>query len=286
MQAPIQCFLTNSTCYKNTKQMTIKGVLWHSTGINNPNLKRYVQPSPSKKNYKTLIQTIGKNSHNNDYNHININNGVNAWIGKNAKNEVIAVQTMPWNYKPWGCGSGTRGSCNDGWIQFEICEDNLQDKNYFNMIYKTACELTAYLCKKYNINPKGTTTLNGIKVPTILCHQDSYKLKLGTNHSDIYHWFNKYGKTMEDVRNDVAQLLAQEQEDDEEMTQEQFNKMMDNYIAEKAKETTTWGTDDLKWAKGLNLMVGDYQGNMMPNKFCTRLEIAAILRRFYNILKK
>ena len=96
-----------------------------------------------------------------------------------------------------------------------------------------------------------------------------------------------YGWTQPDTEwQGFKQLLAQEQEDDEEMTQEQFNKMMDNYIAEKAKETTTWGTDDLNWAKGLNLMVGDYQGNMMPNKFFTRLEIAAILRRFYNILKK
>jgi uncharacterized protein YcbK (DUF882 family) len=45
-------------------------------------------------------------------------------------------------------------------------------------------------------------------VPTILCHQDSYQLKLGSNHGDIYHWFKKYGKTMDDVRKDVAKLLG------------------------------------------------------------------------------
>ena len=37
---PLQCIMTNSTCYKQTSAMTIKGVLWHSTGANNPNLKR------------------------------------------------------------------------------------------------------------------------------------------------------------------------------------------------------------------------------------------------------
>jgi hypothetical protein len=31
---------------------------------------------------------------------------------------------------------------------------------------------------------------------------------MGTNHSDVYHWFNRYGKTMDDVRNDVAALLS------------------------------------------------------------------------------
>lgn len=45
-------------------------------------------------------------------------------------------------------------------------------------------------------------------MPNILCHQDSYQLKLGSNHSDIYHWFNKHGKSMEDVRKDVAKLMG------------------------------------------------------------------------------
>lgn len=40
--APLVCMQTNSTCYKNTSQMTIRGILWHSTGANNPNIKRYV----------------------------------------------------------------------------------------------------------------------------------------------------------------------------------------------------------------------------------------------------
>ena len=70
-----------------------------------------------------------------------------------------------------------------------------------------ACEITAYLCKMYNINPKGTIVYNGVTVPTILGHKDSYKLGLGSNHGDPDHWFKKYGKTMDDVRNDVTKLL-------------------------------------------------------------------------------
>ena len=187
--------------------MNVKGILWHSTGANNPTIKRYVQPSSNDKNYKTLMAKIGKNSCGNDWNHISVEAGLNAWIGQLQDGTVTTVQSMPWNYKPWGCGGGAYGSCNDGWIQFEMCEDDLTDKKYFNAIYKEAIELTAYLCKKFNLNPKGTIKHNGITVPVILCHWDSYKLGLGSGHADVYNWFNKFGKTMDDVRNDVAALM-------------------------------------------------------------------------------
>lgn len=118
--SPIVCMQTKSTCYQQTSKMQIKGVLWHSTGCNNPNIKRYVQPSENDTKYSQLIALIGKNTGGNDWNHISIQAGLNAWIGKLADGTVATVQTMPWDYKPWGCGSGSRGSCNNGWIQFEI----------------------------------------------------------------------------------------------------------------------------------------------------------------------
>jgi hypothetical protein len=205
---PLCCMQTQSTCYKGTSVMTVKGVLWHSTGANNPNLKRYVQPSDNAKDKDQWIKLLGKNSYGNDWNHISHQAGLNCWIGKLADGTVTTVQTMPWNYRPWGCGSGSKGSCNNGWIQFEICEDGLTDKTYFNKVYKEACEITAYLCKLFGLDPKGTVTVNGVKVPVILCHADSYKLGMGSNHGDVLHWFRKHGKTMDDVRNDVAKLMG------------------------------------------------------------------------------
>ena len=209
---PLVCMQTQSTCYKGTRKMDVLGVLWHSTGANNPTLKRYVQPSDTKPAADTYskakwLEILGTNTNKNDWNHINREAGLNCWIGKLADGTVSTVQTMPWDYRPWGCGSGSKGSCNTGWIQFEICEDGLTDKNYFNKVYQEACEITAYLCKMYNIDPNGTVTVNGVKVPTILCHQDSYKLGMGSNHGDIYHWFPKHGKSMATARADVAALL-------------------------------------------------------------------------------
>ena len=37
-------FLTNNECYKVGRTITPKGIMVHSTGANNPNLKRYVGP--------------------------------------------------------------------------------------------------------------------------------------------------------------------------------------------------------------------------------------------------
>lgn len=205
---PLICMMTNSTCYKGTGRMAVKGVLWHCTGANNPWLKRYVQPSDNASDKAELLAKLGKNQYGNDWNHVSVEAGLNAWIGKLADGTVATVQTMPWDYRPWGCGAGSRGSCNNGWIQFEICEDALTDKTYFEAAYKEACELTAYLCKMFSLNPKNSISFNGATVPVILCHQDSYKLGLGSNHGDVYNWFNRYGKTMDNVRNDVATLMA------------------------------------------------------------------------------
>lgn len=208
---PMTCMMTQSTCYKGTTRMKPVGVLWHSTGANNPYLWRYVQPDDNAADRDKLISLIGKNNNRNDWNHMYVQAGLNAWIGKLADGTVTTVQTMQWDYKPWGCGSGANGSCNSGWIQFEIAEDSLTNADYFNKVYAEACEITAYLCKMYGIDPNGYTMLNGVKVPNILCHADSHKLGLGSNHGDVNHWFPKFGKSMETVRKDVAALLGSSQ---------------------------------------------------------------------------
>lgn len=297
---PLQCMMKNSTCYKGTRQMKVLGILWHSTGCNNPALKRYVQPHESDSNYDEMIALIGKNNYNNDWNHINHQAGLNAWIGKLADGSITTLQTMPWTYRPWGCGSGKNGSCNNGWIQFEICEDGLTDANYFNKVYKEACELTAYLCKLYNINPHGTVNVNGVQVPTITCHADAHALGVGSNHGDINHWFPKFGKNMTTVRNDVDELLHSEeivpitptppvvtptppvQKEEEEMTQEKFNEMMNNYLISLAlKDPSDWSKEAREWCEANGIIKGDEHGNKMYKKYMTREEIATVLYRLH-----
>ena len=180
--------------------MQVKGICWHDTASNNTMVKRYVQPSDNDPKKAELLKILGVNAYHNDWNHTNRQAGVNAFVGKLADGTVSTCQTMPWNYRPWGVGSGQNpkkpgGSLNSGWIQFEICEDTKTNKSYFDAIFEEACQLTAYLCKMFNIDPNGTATYNGIVVPTILCHGDAAKLNVGCNHSDIYDWFPNFGRS-------------------------------------------------------------------------------------------
>lgn len=203
------CMQTHSTCYKSTRKMEIKGILWHSTGANNPYIKRYVQPYEGDANYNEAIAKLGKNVNGNDWNHIYHEAGLNAWIGKFADGSVGTCQTMPWDYRPWGCGAGSKGSCNNGWIQFEICEDNLQDKNYAQKVWDEAVEFSAYICKLYGLNPLATTKCGSVTVPVITCHNDAYKLGVGSGHIDINHWFPKLlGKNMENARQEIAAKMG------------------------------------------------------------------------------
>lgn len=293
---PLVCMQTQSTCYKGTRKMDIKGVLWHSTGANNPWLKRYVQPSDNDPNKAELLNMLGVNNNRNDWNHIERQAGLNCWIGKLANGEVTTVQTMPWNYRPWGCGSGRNGSCNTGWIQFEICEDGLTDVDYFNKVYKEACEITAYLCKLYNIDPHGTVRVGNVTVPTILCHADSYQLGLGSGHADVMHWFPKFGKSMETTRNDVAALLNSTSdsgmEDDFMNDQEKFNQMFSSMRKGlQDNDAGNWSAEARQWALDTGLIAGngttlDGQPNCMWADFLTREQLVAVLHRFAKMMGK
>ncbi len=205
---PKQCIMTHSTCYlSQTKKIIPKGIIVHSTGVNNPYLKRYAQPSKDDKNYNELISTIGYNSIGNDYNHTFQKEGYHAWIGKLSDDTVTSIQTLPWDYQASGVGSGPNGTCENNWIQVIICEDDLNDGNYFIQIYQELCQLIAYLCLIYKIDPQKYVTINAQDVPTILSHQECGDLGMGTKFIDVKHWFSIYNHTMGNVKFEVRRLL-------------------------------------------------------------------------------
>lgn len=94
---------------------------------------------------------------------------------------------------------------------------------------------------------------------------------------------------MNDVRNDVAKILANKNsgEDEEEVTQEQFNEMMNVYLAQLAKENASgWSKSARQWAESNGIIKGDEKGNKMYKKFVTREELASIAERIVNLAKK
>ncbi len=178
---------TENACYKAGRKITVKGIMVHSTGANNPWLKRYVGPDDGK---------LGKNQYNNHWNTYHPGGRevcVHGFIGKLADGTVATYQTLPWDMRGWHAG----GSANNTHIGFEICEDGLADSTYFGKVYREAVELCAYLCKQYGLTEKN-----------IICHSEGYTQGIASNHGDVMHWFPKHGKSMDTFRADVKALLG------------------------------------------------------------------------------
>ena len=201
----LTCIFTENRCYKTGATIKPKGVMVHSTGANNPNLRRYVQPVADTPGKDTLLAQLGTNRNGNHWNRAGLSVCVHGFIGKLADGSVAAVQTLPWDRRGWHAGDGTSGrSANDTHISFEICEDGLADAAYFAQVYRTAVELTAKLCREYGLDPLA----DGV----VICHQEGYRRGIASNHGDVLHWFPKFGKSMDDFRADVAAELGQKAE--------------------------------------------------------------------------
>lgn len=187
--------LTKNDCYKSGKKHIPKGIMVHSTGANNPWLRRYVGPDdgllgPSTSHWNTPTPGGRKVC-------------VHAFIGKLKNGSIATYQTLPWNMVGWHSGTGSLGSAknanNTGYIGFEICEDGLTDPVYFKAVYKEAVELCAYLCKLYDIKPEK---------PSLICHSEGNQLGIASAHADVMHWFPRHGKNMDTFRADVKGEMA------------------------------------------------------------------------------
>ena len=69
-------------------------------------------------------------------------------------------------------------------------------------------------------------------------------------------------------------------EEEEEVTQERFNEMMNTWMVEQAKlAPSDWSKQDREWAEANGLIAGDEKGNKMYKKLMTREEFVAVLHR-------
>lgn len=181
-----QLFLKKNDCYKAGQTIVPKGIMVHSTGANNPNLRRYVGPDDG---------LLGRNTGGNHWNTSTPGGKqvcVHAFIGKLKDGTIATYQTLPWNYRGWHAG----GAANNTHIGFEICEDGLSDSTYFEKVYREAVEFCAHLCREYGLTEKD-----------IICHCEGHKKGIASNHADVMHWFPKHGKSMDTFRSDVKAEL-------------------------------------------------------------------------------
>lgn len=189
MMEIITAYATENDCYKKAQKMTPKGIVVHSTGANNPNLSRYVD-APDK---------VGENRYGNHWNVSGLSKCVHAFIGYDKNGVVKVANILPYTYCCWGVGSGSKGSYNydPAYIQFEMCEDDGTNAEYFEEIYQAAVEYCVYLCKTF-----------GLSVENIVSHREAHTLGYGSNHGDPDNWWRNFGRTMDHFRADVEGCLA------------------------------------------------------------------------------
>ena len=244
--------LTHNSCYIKGEHIKPRGVMVHSTGAANPYLRRYLSPDDGR---------LGEPS-SRHWNQGGVGACVHAFIGRLADGSIAAYQTLPWTMRGWHCG----GTGNDTHISFEICEDKLADKGYFRATYQAAVELTAYLCKRFSLDPLA----DGV----VLCHSEGYKRGIASNHADVMHWWGRYGVSMDNFRRDVAEKMKGGERD---LTEQEVRAIIREELAaaQAARDklpASDWAAEKLKQAKAAGITDGT-----RPRGWATREEVALMV---------
>lgn len=254
-----KALLTRNDCYLRGRTIRPRGVMVHSTGANNPWLRRYLAPDDGR---------LGAPSPRH-WNQGGVGACVHAMIGKAADGSVAIYQTLPWTMRGWHCGR----SGNDTHISFEICEDSLTDEGYFQATYQAAVELTAYLCQLYHLDPQA----DGV----VLCHSEGYARGIASNHADVMHWWRKFGVSMDNFRRDVAEKMKGGERD---LTEQEVRSIVREELAAAQSErdrlpASDWAKDGLEKAKAAGITDGT-----RPRGFATREEVALMVqKRFMDV---
>lgn len=239
--------LTQNRCFTVTSRINPKGIMLHSVGC--------AQPSPEvfAKKWNSQDCTIG----------------LHGIIGPEK-----CYQFMPWNYRGWHAGSGTKGSANDTHIGVEMTEPatikytggaNFIDLNpeasekHVKACYDNAVAYFAKVCKEYGFNPE----------TAVISHSEGHTRGIASNHGDVAHLWKMYpslGYTMDRFRKEVKEAM-----------QEPKQGSGDN--------PSGYAVEATRWAIEKGLFIGDAMGNYNWLANLTREQAAVILYRLKDILK-
>lgn len=188
----VESILTKNPCYTAGRKITVKGLMLHSVGCNQPKASVFI----------------------NSWNSASYDNAcVHGFIDAN---DGIIYQTLPWNHRGWHCGSGSKGSGNNTHIGVEMCEpacikytggssftcsDMATAKACAERTYQAAVGLFAMLCKEYGLDPLA----DGV----VISHKEGHSRGIASNHGDPEHLWTqlKMGYTMDTFRKAVKAAM-------------------------------------------------------------------------------
>ena len=189
MAITFEAYARNNGAFRAARRMPAgspAGIIIHSTGANNPNLKRYVNAP----------EICGENPYKNYFDRADSDVCPHAVIGRDKNGTVRAAKLLPWDVCCWGCGSVTKGSYNynPAYIQIEIAEDALTDREYFEEAFGLAADLCKRLMKNYP----------SIRAENVISHREAHARGYASNHGDPEHWLARFGKNMDWFRSQVS----------------------------------------------------------------------------------
>ena len=186
----IKAYFEKHPCFKKKKKpLKPLGMLVHSTGSVNRELRRYVD----------CEEHLGRNQYNNHWNKSTATKSVHAFIGYDKNKEVIVAETLPHDIACWGAGSGSNGSYNynpHGYLQFEICQGSNNDADYYWKAIAVAERYCAHLCK-----------LHGWTADNITSHKEAHAAGYASNHGDPQNWMCHFDDDMDKFRARVQAIL-------------------------------------------------------------------------------
>lgn len=168
--------LTKSDCFKSSRALTPKGIVVHSTGVDQKRIRAYTD----------------------QWNRPGVRACVHGMLGLDEAGALCYTQILPYNIRCWGCGSGSRGSYNNSCLQFEICE-TLADGDWCHTTWEAALEVCEMLCRRFSI-----------PADKVVCHSEAHALGYASNHADVMHWWPRHGLSMHGFRAALSERLEAE----------------------------------------------------------------------------
>ena len=170
----------------------------------------------------------------------------------------------------------SNGANDNRAITIEVASDTTSPYKVTDKAYNALIKLLADICQRNNIK-----SLKWKADKSLIGHPEEQNMT-------VHRWFAHktcpgdylYNKHYE-IAEKVNELLGVEEDDD--MTQERFNEMMDNYMKERAElDPSKWSAQARAWAESNGLINGDAQGRTMYKKYMTREEVITVLYRAMN----
>lgn len=174
---------------------------------------------------------------------------------------------VPEEYRTW-C---TSSYANDQRaITIECASDATYPYAFNEKVWDSLIKLSADIVKRYNMRSlrwMGTSEYFGqISVQNVSCH------RWFDNKSCPGDWFyNRIPQYCGEV-NTLVEVNS--------MTDAQFGEFMKRWLSNQAKKgISKWAREDVDWAEARDILIGDSNGDLHPQSFVTRQEMACFLKR-------